>query len=393
LSNVTDKIHPLRDWLLHQGRYIDGFETFSEELALTLNRCGFDICRLNLGAFLLHPDIAGVAFQWYSHSNSVLAIPVAHADLQQPAYLQSPIRAAVHDNRVIRIRIEEATQQYPFPVIKEFEKDGITDYAVLPLPGAKGRTNVWSIGTRNPEGFSDKQWQILQDFSLYLSLVVDYLAVQWLAGVLMEVYLGQRTGKRVWNGQVKRGDGQRIKAALWYCDMRGFTQLSNTMPPEELIILLNEYFGHLGPAVHAHGGEILKFIGDAILAVFPVNEDTGDLNEACSQCLRAAQGAHQNLSVWSQKRIEQGDLPIESGIGLHLGEVVYGNIGTEGRLDFTVISEAVNQVARVEGMCASLGHPLLATKEFVAHIPNPNHSLGSFSLKGIENPVEIFELH
>lgn len=390
MGTPPDKTRQLQDWLLHTGRYIEGFEAFSVELAKTLNIFGFDICRLNLGVYILHPDIAGVAFQWHSQPSSILTIPVEHADLEGPIYLQSPIRASVDERRVIRIRIVGATKEHPYPIIHELEEEGITDYGVLPLPGAGDRTNVWSIATKSSEGFSDQQWDALQKFSLYLSLVVDYLAVQWLAGVLMEVYLGQRTGKLVLDGQVKRGDGQRIKAALWYCDMRDFTKFSNAMSSEELIVLLNEYFDHVGSAVRAQDGEILKFIGDAVLAIFPVNEDTNDVAQACTQCLTAAQKAHDNLAAWSEKRIEQGASPIKSGIALHVGEVLYGNIGTQARLDFTVIGEAVNRVARIEGMCSSLGQSILATQEFTSHITLSKTSLGEFSLKGIQEPVEIF---
>ena len=208
----------------------------------------------------------------------------------------------------------------------------------------------------------------------------------------MQVYLGQRTGQRVLKGQVKRGDGQRIKAALWYCDMRDFTKLSNSMSSEDLILVLNEYFGHLGPAVQNNNGEILKFIGDAMLAIFPIEEDGKSEQEVCMQCLEAAKIAQEKLAMWSDERMAQGEVVVQSGIGLHIGEVVYGNIGTPGRLDFTVIGEAVNRVARVEGMCSSLGYELLATKDFVDLIANPNKLLGEFLLKGIQDPVKIYSL-
>ena len=321
-----------------------------------------------------------------------MGITVEHEDLETPIYRQSPICECVEKNEVVRVRICESPTNMGFPVIDDLRGEGFTDYGVFPLPGGSGRTNVWSVATKMKNGFSEIQWDNLRGFGLYLSLVVDYLAVQWLAGVLMQVYLGQRTGQRVLKGQVKRGDGERIKAALWYCDMRDFTKLSNSMSSEDLIVVLNEYFGQVGPAVEAQNGEILKFIGDAMLAIFPIEEGVKSEEEICAQCLKAAQNAQAKLAAWSDKRFEQGDTRVRSGIGLHIGEVVYGNIGTPGRLDFTVIGEAVNRETRLEGMCRLVGYELLATRDFVDLIPSKNKSLREFSLKGIPDPVEIYSL-
>jgi len=394
LANLPDNFAQLRDWLLYTGRYADGFEAFTEALTETLNTFGFGVARLNMGVYILHPDIAGVAFQSHEDEPDVIGIAVEHEDLEDAIYKNSPIYACVKSRDVVRVQINETELSDAFPVVADLRAEGFTDYCVMPLPGGSNRTNVWSVATKAEGGFTEYQWENLQKLSLYLSLVVDYLAVQWLAGVLMQVYLGQRTGKRVLDGQVKRGDGQRSKAALWYCDMRDFTELSNSMSSEDLIKVLNEYFGHLGPAVQENHGEILKFIGDAMLAIFPVDTDTDDTELACRRCLDAAQAAQEKLLTWSNERVRTGEKAVKCGIGLHLGEVVYGNIGTLGRLDFTVIGEAVNRVARVESMCNKLGSELLATAEFVEHIQETaSQSLGSYPLKGVEKPVEIFTLN
>ena len=385
------KADQLRDWLLYTGRYVNGFEAFTEELTEVLNLYGFALTRLNLGVYMLHPDIAGVAFQWHEDEPGVLSIPVEHHALETPAYLESPIYEAVHSRQTIRVRLCER-EPSKYPIVEELFLAGGTDYAVLPLPGGSSRVNVWSVMTTKEGGFSEQEWHALQNFTLYLSLVVDYFAVQWLAGVLMQVYLGRRTGLRVLDGQVKRGDGQRIEAALWDCDMREFTRISSTLSSEELIVLLNEYFGHMGDAVRSHHGEILKFMGDAMLAIFPVDETQGGIEAACQLCLEAAQEALDKLGAWSALRERSGATVIRSGIGLHVGEVVYGNIGTPGRLDFTVIGQAVNRVARVEGMCSQLGKSLLATREFTMHLNQSFESLGTHSLKGSEHPVEIMSL-
>jgi len=393
MNNSTPPIgfsDKLRDWLLLTGRYLESFEAFVEALGIALRTFGLPIDRLNLGVYILHPEIAGVAFQWQATDSRLIMVPVEHQDLESPIYLKSPIRHVVQSQMPLRVDLRDSEQGAEFPVISEFRDGGVTGYAALPLPGGSGRMNVWSVTTKESDGFSDDDWAGLQSFSLYLSLVVDYLAVQWLSGVLMQVYLGQRTGERVLKGQVKRGDGQRIEAALWYCDMRGFTNLSAELSSDGLIDVLNQYFGNLGPAVKGHQGEILKFIGDAMLAIFPIQDDESDTRGACSRALIAAEEALASLESWSKRREAEGLSPIRCGISLHVGEVVYGNIGTPGRLDFTVIGEAVNRVARVESLCGPLKKSVLATKEFTEGVDSEVKSLGRHALKGIAEPVEVF---
>ena len=382
----------LRDWLLYTGRFIESFEEFVQALGVSVRAFGYPVDRLNLGVYILHPEIAGVAFQWRYETGKVLMVPVEHGDLDEPIYTESPIRSVVESRIPLRVDVRDAEAGADFPVIDEFRRDGVTGYLAMPLAGGGGRMNVWSVTTKDDAGFTDAHWQDLQGFSIYLSLVVDYLAVQWLSGVLMQVYLGRRTGARVLRGQVKRGDGQRIQAALWFCDMRGFTELSSRLSPDGLIEVLNRYFGSLGPALTQHQGEILKFIGDAMLAIFPINEEESDMRGACTRALTASKAALAELERWSELRTQAGDTPIQCGIALHVGEVVYGNIGTPGRLDFTVIGEAVNRVARVESLCGPLGEVLLATDEFVQSVDCGRTSVGNHVLKGIDEAVEVFRL-
>lgn len=382
----------LRDWLLYTGRFIESFEEFVQALGVALQTFGYEVERLNLGVYILHPEIAGVAFQWSRETAGLVMVPVQHDDLESPTYLQSPIRAVVANRQELYLNLGNPSEGSEFPVIDEFRDIGITGYAALPLAGGSGRMNVWSVATKKPGGFGEEEWLGLQSFSHYLSLVVDYLAVQWLSGVLMQVYLGQRTGQRVLNGQVKRGDGHRIHAALWYCDMRGFTELSSQLSSDRLIAVLNDYFGKLGPAVQNHQGEILKFIGDAMLAIFPVDSGVDGPAEACERAYLAARQAVEAVDRWSTERSMVGESVIQCGIALHIGEVVYGNIGTPGRLDFTVIGEAVNRVARVESLCAPLHASLLATEEFVEAIGSDAEPVGKHNFKGIDGPVGVYKL-
>jgi adenylate cyclase len=197
---------------------------------------------------------------------------------------------------------------------------------------------------------------------------------------LLDVYLGQNAAERVLSGGFRRGSGQLLTAAIWYCDLRGFTSLSDRLPTREVVPLLDRYFETVAGPVVARGGEILKFIGDAVLAVFPTGPEGPR-----SACERALAAAEESLRVVADLR------PLSIGVGLHLGEVMYGNIGARERLDFTVIGAAVNEVCRVESLCKELSVPLLMTGRFAEQLAHQGCvPLGLHALKGVAEPQPVF---
>jgi adenylate cyclase len=208
---------------------------------------------------------------------------------------------------------------------------------------------------------------------------------------LLSVYLGPEAGSRVLAGSVRRGDGKTIAAAIWLCDMRGFTRISETLPADEVIQLLNDYFETMAGPVTDHGGEVLKFIGDAMLAIFPIADDL-DRDRACRIALVAAEEALARLDAVNAARCERGQPEIGVGLGLHTGAVMYGNIGAPERLDFTVIGPAVNLTARIEDLCRPLGRRLLASERFASPCGSELVSLGFHRLRGLAEPQEIFGL-
>jgi len=224
-----------------------------------------------------------------------------------------------------------------------------------------------------------------------LSAVAFNLEIQALrrtARTLLDTYVGQQSGGRVLEGQITRGSGETIRAVIWLCDLRGFTGLSEMLPREALIDLLNAYFGPMCDAVSAHGGEVLKFIGDAMLAIFPIEADAA---ATCANAMIAAERAKVALSAENRRRTEAGLPRIEYGLALHVGDVMYGNIGSDTRLDFTVIGPAVNLTARIESMCRQLSRQILLSSDFVELGGVAANSLGSFSLKGVAANQQIFE--
>jgi len=223
---------------------------------------------------------------------------------------------------------------------------------------------------------------------VHLSAVGFNLEVQALrrtARTLLDTYVGQQSGGRVLEGQIRRGTGETIRAVIWLCDLRSFTNLSESLPRDALIDLLNCYFGPMCDAVASQGGEILKFIGDSMLAIFPIGADPA---ATCRSALVVAERAQAAL-VEENRRRERAGLP-RIDYGLALGDLIYGNIGSDTRLDFTVIGPTVNLTARIESMCRQLGRQLLLSSDFVSAGKIPATSLGAFSLKGVGADQEIF---
>ena len=193
------------------------------------------------------------------------------------------------------------------------------------------------------------------------------------------------------SGKVRRGDGEVIDAVMWFSDLRDFTPLTESLPPERLLGMLNAYFELVAAAVTARGGEILRFIGDAMLIVFPVSSATSP-RAACEAALDGARDAYASLAALNHRRRRAGEPMIRFGVGLHVGEVIYGNVGAPDRLDFTVMGPAVNRTARLESLTKTLGPPLLMSSEFAAQIRAGIHSLGQHAMKGVAERQEVFAL-
>jgi adenylate cyclase len=216
---------------------------------------------------------------------------------------------------------------------------------------------------------------------------------------LLETYLGKHAGDRVLKGQIKRGDGENIHAVIWFCDLRESTPLADSMSRDDFLGLLNKFFDCMGGAVLQHGGEVLRFIGDAALAIFPIGnpdisgeEKRRSTRQACEKALTAAIDAQSRMECLNKKRLERSRRPLEFGLALHVGDVTYGNIGTAKRLEFTVIGAAANEAARLEGMCKTLNRPILLSAAFVRAFPGDFVSLGKHELRGVSESKEIFTL-
>jgi len=378
-------------WLLCEARDLPDSRAVIAELCRRLTASGFPLYRLFVTARTLHPQVAAIGYQWRRGDAEASETRREHGIEQTEIYLSSPIKL-IHDGvPEVRWRLSDRANALDFPILTELRADGVSDYLVLPLRFGGGRVNAISIATDRAGGFSDAEvgrWRALVPL---LSLVLEVKETKRIGKTLLEIYLGRDAGHRVLGGLVQRGDGITLAAALWYCDLRGFTATALTLPADAVIRLLNDYFECMAGPVHRHGGEVLKFVGDAMLAIFPIADDL-DRDRACLTALAAAEEALADLERLNADRCQAGKAILQAGIALHTGPVMYGNIGAPDRLDFTVIGPSVNLVTHLERLCGELGRSLLASARFASPCGSKLVPIGRFRLRGSDDEQEVFAL-
>jgi adenylate cyclase len=344
----------------------------------------------------LHPQIAAIGYAWGRGDKVAKRVARDHAVLSSQEFLSSPLRVLYQgDEPEIRRRLTGPDARFDFPILEDMKKAGATDYAIFAIRLPGGVRSSVSITTDVTDGFEDAQMEAFRTLIPLLSLVIEAREWAYIARSLMHVYLGQGPGDAVLSGQIQRGDARTMAAAIWYCDLRNFTRMSNELPRDLVIATLNDYFDTIAKPVVERGGEILKFIGDAMLAIFPMNDDL-DRDAKITVALDAAVGALDGLRELNELRMATGQDALKVGIGLHAGSVSYGNIGAahgeEARLDFTVIGPAVNLATRLEGLCPQLEQPLLASRQFASVCGSRLKFLGSYPVRGFDQPQDVFGL-
>ncbi|HXZ87297.1 MAG TPA: adenylate/guanylate cyclase domain-containing protein [Candidatus Binataceae bacterium] len=239
-------------------------------------------------------------------------------------------------------------------------------------------------------GFANEQRAYLDAVSVVMSAPLQVVVGRGLTRGLLQAYLGRRSAEKVLSGAVRRGIGETIEAVVWVSDLRDFTLLSETVSSDQIITALNDCCARLVGAIHPFGGEVLKFIGDGLLAIFPLAA-RGE-RAACDAAIAAVRAARQGMALLDAERIRVGLPALPFGVGLHLGAVVYGNIGAPDRLDFTAIGPTVNAASRIEGLCRSLGYPVLISEEVAGRCGSGLAPVGRYPLRGTARPVELFTL-
>ncbi len=378
------------DWLLQVGRLAQNADELLGGLCDLLVARGLPLERVGLHSRMLHPQLAGVRLLW-RRGIGAEETRYGYDTTESGAYEKSPLYRVYVDGELVRRRLTAPPADDDFPILPELRAEGFTDYLVTPLEQASGRRQAVSWATSHPNGFSDEHIATLVGLLPALAACSESRSLRGMLRGLLSIYLGPQAGSRVLAGTIRRGEGQTMAAAIWLCDLRDFTLLSETLPSEDVIRLLNDYFEIMAGPVNEHGGEVLKFIGDAMLAIFPIQDDL-DRDRACRTALIAGEEALARLATSNAERRARGDREIDLGLALHTGTVMYGNIGAPERLDFTVIGPAVNLTARIAGLCRPLGRQLLASARFASPCGSQLVSLGHHPMRGLAEPQEIFGL-
>jgi adenylate cyclase len=378
-------------WLLNESGNLADTRAVIGGLAQGLVAAGFPLYRLFVSVRTLHPQVAAIGYQWRRGDPLPSETPRDYGIDREEIYLASPVKP-IHDGvPEVRRRIGDRGSPRDYPILAELQAEGVTDYLVLPVRFSGNRINAMSIATDRLNGFTEAEIERFKRLVPLLALVLEVKETRRIASTLLDTYLGRDAGRRVLGGLIRRGDGITIAAALWYCDLRNFTATTEALPRAETIALLNDYFECMVAPVHRHGGEVLKFIGDALLAIFPMVDDL-DRDRACQAALAAAEEALADLDRLNRRRQADGKPTFEAGIALHAGAVTYGNIGAPDRLDFTVIGAAVNFVTRLERLCGQLGRSLLTSAGFASPCESKLVSIGRYRLRGMAQAQEIFTL-
>ncbi len=387
---IPDKDNPLVDWLIRQAWRAKSTEDLVAQLAAGLLAADVPLWRLKLLVRTLNPQLFALTYTWQRNKDEVTVWQASHKGVQSAQYLDSPFTPIIKGEGGVRRRLDGPHPRLDFPILEDLVKEGATDYVAMPLYFSDGQINIITLASDRPGGFSTEELGQLHEILPNLSRLLEAHARQVNSLSLLRTYLGRNAGERVINGQVKRGDGEELHAAIWFSDLRDSTALADSLAMDDYLATLNHYFDCTGGAVIKAGGEILKFIGDAVLAIFPIDDPTEPTPEACGQALSAAREARRRIEAINKDRSKRGETPLAFGIGLHRGNLTYGNIGTEQRLDFTVIGPAVNEAARIEAQCKALGQTVVTSGAFADSVPGALTSLGRHTLRGVRAEQELF---
>jgi adenylate cyclase len=397
----TTDVDRITDWIVRRG--LEGAQEADllREFCEKCNAAGLPIGRALVVIDTLHPVHEGTVFRWRNddvEENAATPYGRTTEGAAADSWRRSPFYHLLQTGgEELRRRIGFG-EPADFASIEEMKELGHTDYVVFVRRFASDATigemdcvySSWS--TRNPEGFSDADITALRRLAPALGLAIKSAALAKVAGTLVEVYLGRDAGRRVLEGRIQRGVADRIEAALWFSDLRSFTTITDTASPGEIIPLLNDYAEVVITAIYEAGGDVLKLIGDGTLALFR----TVDPSDACHRALKAEELVRARVKELNEKRRAE-ERPVTSVyVGLHIGEVFYGNVGSVERLDFTVVGPAVNETSRIASMCRSVDRSVLVSSTFADCLPAAERarlvSVGRFALRGVGQAKELFTL-
>jgi adenylate cyclase len=386
--NVPE-LQKLTDWLIDGARSAASPSRMMAETCEGLVAAGLPLWRVGVFVRTLHPDIFGRNFIWRPGAEVELGT-VDFNILDAPEFQASPLAIVFRQGLEVRARVGDPASQR-FPIIEDMHAEGVTDYIALPLLFIDGTVHASSWTTKQPGGFTDQQLTGLRSLVRPLARVIEIIQWRRTSSLLLDTYVGNRAGERILSGQIRRGHTDTMHAAIWLSDLRGFTALSDRLPAETVVDILNNYFDCQVSAIRTHGGEVLKFMGDGLLAVFPIDEYVGDVRQVCSSVLEAARESRASVEAMHYP-IGDAVERFRFGVALHVGRILYGNIGGGNRLDFTCIGPAVNLAARLEKIAGKLSRTIVASEGFAGICAGGWSELGEFPIAGFAKAERVYGL-
>jgi len=375
-------------WLTSGTRDERFIDNIFAELCIRLQQAGIPVKRASLHLLIHHPQWLGARIMW---SDGMREAEIARVDYdvrERSEYIGSPANEIHEGATEVRENLErDPSTGRQHAVFDEMRAKGLTDYVAWPVHHTLGKKHLVTFATDQSGGFDEAHIATLSGLLPVLALVSEIRMKNRLARTLLETYVGSHASELILAGATRRGSGTTVRAAIMICDLRDFTAISDNWPRDDVIDLLNGYFDAMSEPIARHGGEILKFIGDGLLAIFPLSEP-----RACANLLHAVAEARQAMTALNEKNGESGWAPLNYGIGVHVGDVMYGNIGSRARLDFTVIGPAVNMASRLEALTKQLGKPVLLSRAFADSVEGDFalEPVGEYPVRGFSDPIELF---
>lgn len=382
--------NPLVGWLLEDAWQATSIADLVARLVQQLEIAGIPILRLTVVVRTLHPQLLGASYRWTRDTQTVTETQVTHEALEQAVYLDSPLYPVFEGAGGVRRRLRGPGANLDFPVLTDIYEEGGTDYVAMPVVFSDGQLNAITVATDGEGGFSTEQLGQLYEIIPLFSRLVEVFMQREKSETLLGTYLGKHSGQKVLDGQIKRGDGSDIHAVIWFCDLRDSSRLARELSRREFLDRLNCFFDCMAGAVLDHGGEVLRFIGDAALAIFPLDGQTTEDGFPLA-CRNALEAAHDAVKRVRTNNSEHDSQSIDFGIGLHIGDVSHGNIGTHSRLEFTVIGSAANEAARIESLSKVVKSPVLISQEFVDKCGGDYVDLGEHELRGTGLTTRLYK--
>lgn len=394
--SISQDLMSVLNRLVNAALEREQYDAVFKDLCNNLNAAGLPLLRVHLAMQTLHPLLASVDLTWIRDESFVLNTH-EHGSGANESWLQSPLYWMITNKQTsLRQSFKDQKAVDRFPIFTELQQMGATDYLALVTPFGDPETVfehqdgiLTSWVSDASDGFDDDHIDCLNFLQPYVALVAMLSKQQNTASNVVSAYLGKEIGSQVLEGKIRLGDIERIPAVVWMCDLRNSTPMAEQLTADEYLQSLNAYFECTAGAVLSNGGQVLSFIGDAVLAVFPVTANLS-LTTAAEQALAASHESRQRMKELNQRRAKCSQGPMAFGLGLHVGDVHYGNIGVPSRIDFSVIGRVVNEVSRLESLTKEVGVPMLVSRAFKDIIDQPWRPLGTHRIKGVSEDLEVF---